>query len=261
MTGKSVRSFNTVGVCDPDFNYILPAIPRLPDITDMIAGRFYFVLHAPRQSGKTTLLVSLTDQINSGEQYYALYCDLAALGETSDVEIAMSHVVSAINIGLRSAGVKELKKLAHAFNSEPYMADAIGKVQSLLNDLSEALDRELVVFFDEADCLQEAPMLMFLRQIRTGYNLRSKSQSYRFPRSMALVGIRDIRDYLTKVRKPLETKGPEGSPSNVKKESLTLPDFTRDEIRDLYGQRTSETGQVFLPEAVDRAWYWSEGQP
>ncbi|MDR1040014.1 MAG: hypothetical protein LBR80_07580, partial [Deltaproteobacteria bacterium] len=29
----------------------------------------------------------------------------------------------------------------------------------------------------------------------------------------------------------------------------------------LYGQHTAETGQIFEPEAVDRAWHWTEGQP
>ncbi|MDR1040304.1 MAG: hypothetical protein LBR80_09105 [Deltaproteobacteria bacterium] len=261
MTEQLIRSFNTVGVCDPKFHYMLPVIPRLPDITDMIEGRFYFVIHSPRQSGKTTLLKSLASKINSEDRYYAIFCDLSPLGDTLDVGIAMDQAVTRINIGLQSAGVKELKRLAYAFNSEPYMVDAVGKVQSILSDLSEALDRELIVFFDEADCLQEAPLLMFLSQIKAGFNDRSGSQGSKFPRSMALIGMRDIKDYLTMVWKPSDPKGPEGSPFNVKKESLTLPDFTRDEIMALYRQRTEETGQIFEEEAIDSAWRWSEGQP
>jgi hypothetical protein len=34
-----------------------------------------------------------------------------------------------------------------------------------------------------------------------------------------------------------------------------------DEVLELYGQHTAETGQVFLPEAVDRAFYLTQGQP
>ncbi|MDR1041725.1 MAG: ATP-binding protein [Deltaproteobacteria bacterium] len=261
MPDKFIRSFNTVGICDPKLHYILPAIPRLPDVTDMIDGRFYFVLHAPRQSGKTTLLTSLTDKINSEDRYYAIYCDFSTLGDTIDTGIAMGQAVAQINAALFSSDIGKISDLAFSFNSRPYMDDADIKIRLMLNELCRNLDKELIVFFDEADCLQEAPMLMFLRQIRTGYNLRLKSKGNNFPRSIALVGMRDIKDFLTKVRKPFEPKGPEGSPFNVKKESLTLSDFTRDEIMSLYGQRTEETGQAFTVEAVDRAWYWSEGQP
>jgi hypothetical protein len=42
---------------------------------------------------------------------------------------------------------------------------------------------------------------------------------------------------------------------------LTLANFTKDEIKALYGQHTEATGQVFEEKAILRAWYWSEGQP
>ncbi|KYF53824.1 hypothetical protein BE04_29940, partial [Sorangium cellulosum] len=51
------------------------------------------------------------------------------------------------------------------------------------------------------------------------------------------------------------------SPFNIKAESLTMRNFTRGEVAELYGQHTSETGQEFLPEAVDRAFYLTQGQP
>jgi hypothetical protein len=73
--------------------------------------------------------------------------------------------------------------------------------------------------------------------------------------------MRDISDCLTKVRADGESKGTGGSPFNVREKSLTLADFTREEIGGLYRQHTAETGQVFDPEAVERAWHWTEGQP
>jgi len=51
------------------------------------------------------------------------------------------------------------------------------------------------------------------------------------------------------------------SPFNIKVESLTLRNFTRDEVVELYQQHTADTGQVFLPEAANRAFYWTQGQP
>jgi hypothetical protein len=240
---------------------MIPAVPRVPDISDMINGEHYFVFHAPRQSGKTTCLTALTDRINSTGKYYAIYCELSALGDTVDAETAMGQIVAEIDAGLLLSKVDEIRRLAFSFASEPYMASAVTKVRLMLNDLCRALDRELVIFFDEVDSLHEAPLLMFLMQIRAGYNLRFESPASRFPRSMALVGMRDIKDYLTKVRSDSESKGPGGSPFNVREPSLSLADFTREEIEALYGQHTAETGQVFEPEAVERAWHWTEGQP
>ncbi|MDR1039095.1 MAG: ATP-binding protein [Deltaproteobacteria bacterium] len=260
MTAEPPRRFNTTGVCNPLEHYMIPAVPRIPDVNDMIDGKYYFVIHAPRQSGKTTCLAALTDKINSDGHYYSICCDLAALRNIRDDEKAMRRVVNQINAALESSEVDELSKLAYAFNSSTYMADADSRVRFMLRDICRALDRELVVFFDEADCLLEDPLITFLSQIRTGYLHRRRFPRARFPRSMALVGMRDIRDYLTKVRPDGESQGP-ASPFNVKKKSLSLADFTREEIGALYGQHTSETGQVFEPEAVERSWHWTEGQP
>ncbi|MDR1872412.1 MAG: hypothetical protein LBS60_10940 [Deltaproteobacteria bacterium] len=118
----------------------------------------------------------------------------------------------------------------------------------------------MVIFFDEADCLIDPPLITFLRQIRIGYNNRSDSKSSKFPRSMALVGLRDIRNYLVQVRSDNKSKGLV-STFNIIKDALTLPNFTQDEIGILYRQHTAASGQVFEDKAILRAWYWSEGQP
>jgi hypothetical protein len=101
------------------------------------------------------------------------------------------------------------------------------KVRNMLNDICSSLDRELVVFFDEADCFHEAPLITFLTQIRDGYLSRRKSKDSVFPRSMALVGMRDVRDYLYWVRPDAQAAGL-ASPFNVKKKSLSLANFTKD---------------------------------
>jgi hypothetical protein len=77
---------------------------------------------------------------------------------------------------------------------------------------------------------------------------------------MALVGMRDIRDYLKYVRPEEASKGL-ASPFNIKKDALTLANFTQEEIGTLYRQHTKASGQAFGKPAIARAWYWSEGQP
>ncbi|MDR3204020.1 MAG: ATP-binding protein, partial [Deltaproteobacteria bacterium] len=79
MNSLSSKYFNTTGPCLPQKHYLLPVLPRLPDADIMIERKFYFILHAPRQSGKTTFIKFLTDKINAQGQRYALSCSLAGL--------------------------------------------------------------------------------------------------------------------------------------------------------------------------------------
>jgi hypothetical protein len=48
------RRFNTAGPCLPEDHYMIPALRRLPEAPGLVARKDYFVVHAPRQTGKTT---------------------------------------------------------------------------------------------------------------------------------------------------------------------------------------------------------------
>ncbi len=50
------RWFNIGGPCNPAKHYMLPAAERLPEVMSLIRKEQYFVVHAPRQCGKTTSL-------------------------------------------------------------------------------------------------------------------------------------------------------------------------------------------------------------
>ena len=52
-----------------------------------------------------------------------------------------------------------------------------------------------------------------------------------------------------------------GSAFNIKAESLRLGDFSRDEVRDLLGQHTEETGQPFADGALEAIWTQTRGEP
>jgi type II secretory pathway predicted ATPase ExeA len=207
----------------------------------------------------TIYLKSLTNHINLEGKYYAMYCSLEANDGVTDDVIAMTRIVVEINKALKYSAIAKLSALSSQIDSLPNIDPSI-KVSFFLNYLCVNLDKDLVIFFDEADCLINPPLITFLRQIRIGYNNRSDSKSSKFPRSMALVGLRDIRDYLVQVRSDNESKGLV-SRFNIIKDALTLPNFTQDEIGILYRQHTEASGQVFEDKAIEWAWYWSEGQP
>jgi predicted HTH domain antitoxin len=113
-----------------------------------------------------------------------------------------------------------------------------------------------VLFLDEIDALFDNLLISVLHQLRTGYADRPG----KFPQSVALVGLRDVRDYRRPVRPEVQSFGT-SSPFNIKVESLTLPNFTADEVAELYGQHTTDTGQPFTREAQALAFELTRGQP
>ena len=119
------------------------------------------------------------------------------------------------------------------------------------------IDKPLVLFFDEADCLSEDTLITFLRQLREGYNSRDMIP---FVHSLALVGMRNIRDYKAKVRPDSQSLG-SASPFNIVTETFTLKNFTKEEITSLYQQHTEATGQMFEEEAIELVHEQTGGQP
>jgi hypothetical protein len=228
-------------------------------VDKMLDSEDYFILHAPRQSGKTTFLKFLTNKINKQGEYYALYCSLATLRLVKDKSEALNIIVSQINIAMDFSVIKAISKKAYSYNSLNGMDAPDTKIRKIINALCQDLDKDLVVFFDEADLLTGPGLLTFLAQVRDGYNFRDEPGN-KFPRSLALVGMRNIRDYLASEHP--EAAGQHlASPFNIVADRLTLANFTQDEIGRLYRQHTEATGQVFEDEAVARAWHWSGGQP
>ncbi len=99
-------------------------------------------------------------------------------------------------------------------------------------------------------------LVSVLRQLRSGYRNRPR----RFPQSVVLCGVRDVRDY--RIYASSETTPVMGgSAFNIKAKSLRLGDFRKSEVQDLLGQHTEETGQRFADEAVAEIWRLTQGQP
>jgi hypothetical protein len=259
MTTVIPRQFNIFGTCNPSRHYMLPALPRLPSVRDRIDAGENLVLHAPRQSGKTTAAMAFVDRLNEEDVHHALYCSLETLRGIVDKGVAMRELKSALFDALRFSPVEALKRAA----DDGFWSGLNGLLSyddlpaiAILNALCAKLERDLVVFFDEADCLIGRSLLSFLSQLRLGYLQRPWTP---FPRSIALIGMRGI-GYYNAGPGPESGSPPSSSPFNIA-EPITLPEFTLAEVRTLYAQHAEDTGQVFGDDAVQRAWHWSGGHP
>ncbi len=247
------KFFNVSGPCNPHKHYMLPAQERCKGLLNLIEQEQYFVIHAARQSGKTTLLFELERQLNASETYHALYCSLEALEEIDDakegIPAIIGELISEVNIH------DALKSCSFAENVDFFYPNTV--LRESLSSFCKKLDKPLVVLFDEVDCLSNGTLISFLRQLRYGYVNRSRAP---FVHSIALVGMRNIRDYKAKTREDRDTLG-SASPFNIVKTSKTLRNFTHAEIMALYAQHTEETGQVFSPDVMKQVYAVTQGQP
>ena len=87
----------------------------------------------------------------------------------------------------------------------------------------------LLVFFDEFDGLVGESLVSLLKQFHLGYIGRPKL----FLQTICLIGLRDLRDYKVKTKQQKEL-GVLYSPFNIKSDSIILPDFSLDDMRNLY---------------------------
>ncbi|MDR1919469.1 MAG: ATP-binding protein, partial [Tannerellaceae bacterium] len=248
-----MRYFNVAGPCNKADHYMIESSTRLHGVEELIAMKQYFVIHAARQSGKTTYLKDLTRRLRAEGKYYTLYCSLENMQEIADPEKGIPEIVGKIKSELEFSDIPHQTEFAKDADFRYFTSI----LKTVLTRFCILLDKPLVIFFDEADCMSEGTMISFLRQLRDGYNSRSDIP---FVHSIALVGMRNIRDFKVKIRPDSQSLG-SASPFNIVTESLTLKNFSQEEITMLYGQHTADTGQIFEPDAIKLVWEQTQGQP
>lgn len=251
------KHFNTAGPNQPDIHYTLDPESRLPDLRALIDERKYFVLHAPRQTGKTTLLDTFAKKLTDEGKYTALMFSIEASRPLSkDVVAANRNIIDSLRMTAKFVLPTALRPPEKLFSA---LQDLSNALISVLGEWAQQSSRPLIVFIDEIDSLADDALLSVLHQLRNGYKFRPKS----FPQTIALVGVRDVREYKVKIRPERQSMSrlQLGSPFNIKARSIVLPNFSRQEVRELYLQHTAETGQKWADESIARAFELTQGQP
>ena len=252
-----MRFFNTEGPVRPDKHYAIQPLDRvdIDEFLGLIRAERYFVLHAPRQTGKTSALIALRDLLNSGAAGNFRCVDVnVEVGQVArdDVAEGMRAILSSLALSAQLLGDDSLEDVW------PDMLAKVGPNDALRQVLArwcQANPTPLVLLVDEIDSLVGDTLLSVLRQLRAGYQRRPEA----FPQSVVLCGVRDIRDY--RIRSSTGEVIAGGSPFNVAAKSLRMGDFTEAETHALMAQHTEETGQRFSEAAVDSVWTQTCGQP
>jgi hypothetical protein len=229
---------------------MLPPADRLvgAQLYRYIRDKLYWVLHAPRQTGKTTFIRDWAREINSGGEAKACYTSMEAcqgITERAEAMITM-HKVICESARAWDVPIPELP----LNNPELLLYETMRRWAELI------APEPLIILFDEVDALEGDAMISFLRQLRSGFMDRGIGK---FPVSIALVGMRDLKDYITAAKDAVPPSPL--SPFNIKTDSILLGNFSRDDVKKLFAQRTEETGQLITDEALENVWEQSEGQP
>ena len=91
-----MKFFNTAGPVREEMNYMIDPLTRwdLDEIMSLIHQQKYFILHAPRQTGKTSCMIALRDKLNKEGKYFAIYTNVE-VGQAAlhNIKRAMKAIV------------------------------------------------------------------------------------------------------------------------------------------------------------------------
>ena len=252
-----MRSFNTSGPVVAEKHYRVPPLSRidLDAVLGLVRDWRYFALHAPRQTGKTSVLLALRDRLNAEGEYRCVYANFeVGRAGREDTARAMRAILGELAGCASDTLDDDFVEDIWVEALERYGPD--GALRQTLRRWAQADSRPLILLFDEVDTLVGDTLVSFLRQLRAGYDMRPRA----FPQSAVLCGVRDVRDY--RIHSP-DGKAlvAGGGAFNIKDRSLRLGDFSRAETASLLAQHTAETGQAFAAAAAGRIWTQSQGQP
>ena len=252
-----MRFFNTTGPVVAADHYLIPPLDRvdLAELRRLIGEKRYFVLHAPRQTGKTSALLALQSLLNEEGDYRCVYVNVeGAQAAREDVGRVVRAVLS--ELASRAEDCLGDDSLEEVWPEVLAKHGPDAGLRVALTRWARAVPKPLVLLIDEIDALVGDSLLSVLRQLRAGYDMRPGG----FPQCVVLCGVRDVRDYRIH-SSSANTLVAGGSAFNVKAKSLRLGDFCRDEVRGLLRQHTEETGRAFSEEALERVWAETRGQP
>ena len=245
-----MRTFGTRGVVQPDQHYVVARTEEIKNFIHRIKEGRYIVLFAPRQTGKTTFFRWALDRLTAEDPtYFPIQLDFQVQRDTSAATFyarlyqMMRWQIQAVFQKRGDVPSETLTK----FLEQTQLTDAFSMV-AFFERLGNLLgDQRIVLLIDEFDGIPQDLVSDFLYALRHIY----LSDVLLCPHSVGIVGVKSIAqlDYDRSI-----------SPFNIQDE-LHLPNFTFEQIRELFGQYTAEVGQAFAPEVVRSIHKQTAGQP
>ncbi len=235
------RRFNTAGPNDPARHLTVSVLNRIPGVRALIDEGSYFVLHAPRQWGKTTALLDLAATLNREGAHVAAVLSLEPGAAFTDAGAAELAILDSWRYDL-AAYLPADVKLPRWPEAPPG-----NRIGAALSAWAQEAPRPLVVLLDAIDALSPEVRASVVRQIRAG-----KPRSPRaFPWSLGVASLHGPQG---------EDAAAAGSVS-IECDVIALPPFGREDVGVIFGNVAEATGAELLSGAVDRAFELTQGHP
>ena len=215
---RPMRFFNTAGPIIPADHYHVHPLQRLDldEVLLLIERKQYFVLHAPRQTGKTSALLALMEELNGSGRYRCVYVNVE-IGQSAREDMAEAMRAILGQLASRAEQILGNRSLREVVREVSEEAGPHGVLQEVLGRWAAAGAKPLVLMIDEIDALIGDTLLAVLRQLRAGYPERPR----RFPQSVILCGVRDVRDYRIRLEELAEKEGEEAGKEVHQEEGTT----------------------------------------
>ena len=209
-----MRFFNTTGPVVAEDHYHIPPLSRLDldEVLMLIRQKRYFVLHAPRQTGKTSTLLALADDLNRSGAHRCVYVNVE-IGQAAreDVEAAMRAILNELAGEAQHALQDRL--LAAMWPEVLERAGPHNCLREVLSRWAEADRTPLVLMIDEIDTLVGGHPAVRAPAIACGLSptpapLSAERDPVRYPRRPRLPDSLLVRERGHRRRQRLQRQGP-----------------------------------------------------
>jgi len=239
-----MRKFSSYGPINKKLHYHVPREPLIQKACTQLLGDnpeeggHYITVWAPRQCGKTWIMIQTLHRLMTDERFHVLKLDLEHLKMTEDVDRIVRNISKEI---IRQLNLPDIE-ITNVENLETLFRKNI-------------LDKPLILILDEFDALTRNAINSIAGVFRNIYNLRQKDpnpscEKFYLLHSVALIGVRSV----------LGIENERGSPFNVQR-SLHISRLTYKETLNMFRQYEKETGQKVEQAVIDRVFYETQGQP
>ena len=245
-----MRRFGTQGPVNPQEHYVVSRPKEIADLIKRVEEGRYIVLFAPRQTGKTTFFQRALDTLAVEKSEYlpiSLNFDVYKNTSVADFyENLCEDIREEIHNTFQRRGVlisEALNQLLRNTQLTDHHA-----MRRFFRNLARLLSpQRCVIIIDEFDGIPQAALSDFLHTLRHIY-IAGKP---RCPHSVGIIGVKSIAqlNYDRSI-----------SPFNIQ-DDFHLPNFTLEQVQELFGQYTEEVGQAFLPEVIASIHKQTAGQP
>jgi hypothetical protein len=225
MIKKAKRYFNTSVPNIPQEHYTLKREPLIQTGSDLVKKKRYFTIWAPRQSGKSTYFLMLSELLKK-KGYQILHINVENFASATEESF--------------------LKFLANEFEEAFKIEINATTFSEFYDQVKRQKGPNRIFIIDEVEGLNPSIFGQFLHTIRNLYHFR-ESHSFK---SIILVGVSNIVGVIQD----------NASPFNIA-DNLEVPYFTHEETKELLQMHEAETNQRFGPEVKEKISYITGNQP